>query len=37
MPAIPRYRPHHELTLLSAGFRPFFLLAGLAAAVVLPN
>lgn len=36
MAAIPRYRPHHGPPLLSAGFRLFFLLAGLAAAVEIP-
>lgn len=36
MTAIPRYRPHQGPALLSAGFRPFFLLAGLAAAVAIP-
>lgn len=36
MTAIPRYRPHTGPALLSAGFRPFFLLAGLAAASAIP-
>lgn len=36
MTAIPRYRPHQGPALLSAGFRPFFLLAGLAAAAAIP-
>ncbi|MGH7043591.1 MAG: NnrS family protein [Acetobacteraceae bacterium] len=36
MTAIPRYRPHQGPALLSAGFRPFFLLSGLAAAVAIP-
>jgi uncharacterized protein involved in response to NO len=33
---IPRYRPWSGPALLSAGFRPFFLIAGLWAAVALP-
>lgn len=33
---IPRYRKFAGATLLSQGFRPFFLLAGLWAAVILP-
>lgn len=33
---IPRYRSFSGATLLSQGFRPFFLLAGLWAAVILP-
>lgn len=36
MPPIPRYRPYRGPALLSAGFRPFFLLAGLAAAAAIP-
>ena len=36
MTVIPRYRPHQGPALLSAGFRPFFLLAGLAAAAAIP-
>src|SRR6185437_2106970 len=36
MAAIPRYRAHQGLALLSAGFRPFFLLAALWAAVAIP-
>jgi uncharacterized protein involved in response to NO len=36
MPAVPRYRPYLGPTVLSAGFRPFFLLAGLAAALAIP-
>jgi uncharacterized protein involved in response to NO len=36
MTAIPRYRPHAGPAVLSAGFRPFFLLAALWAAIVLP-
>ena len=36
MTAIPRYRPHQGPILLSAGFRPFFLAAGLAAAAAIP-
>jgi uncharacterized protein involved in response to NO len=34
--AIPRYRPHNGPTVLSAGFRPFFLLAALWAALAVP-
>ena len=34
--AIPRYRPWSGPALLSAGFRPFFLLAGLWAMLALP-
>lgn len=33
---IPRYRPWHGPAVLSAGFRPFFLLAGLWAAIAVP-
>ena len=33
---IPRYRPWSGPALLSAGFRPFFLVAGLWAAIALP-
>ncbi|HUZ64374.1 MAG TPA: NnrS family protein [Acetobacteraceae bacterium] len=36
MTAVPRYRPYQGLVLLSAGFRPFFLLSGLAAAAAIP-
>lgn len=36
MTAIPRYRQHQGPTVLSAGFRPFFLLAGLIAATAIP-
>ena len=36
MPAIPRYRAHAGPAVLSAGFRPFFLLAALWAAVAIP-
>lgn len=36
MTPIPRYRPHEGPALLSAGFRPFFVLAGFAAAVLIP-
>ncbi len=36
MNAVPRYRPFQGPTLFSAGFRPFFLLAGLAAAFAIP-
>ena len=36
MAAIPRYRPQTRLTLFSAGFRPFFLLASLWAALAVP-
>ena len=36
MNAIPRYRPHAGSPLLSIGFRPFFLLAALWAAIVVP-
>lgn len=36
MAAIPRYRPASGPTLLSAGFRPFFLLGALWAAVAIP-
>jgi uncharacterized protein involved in response to NO len=36
MAAIPRYRAHQGLALLSAGFRPFFLLAALWAALAIP-
>ena len=34
--AIPRYRPHSGPAILSAGFRPFFLLSALWAAVAIP-
>jgi len=34
--AIPRYRPHHGTALLSAGFRPFFLVAALWSALAVP-
>ena len=34
--AIPRYRPHSGPALLSAGFRPFFLLSALWAALAVP-
>ena len=34
--AIPRYRLHRGPAILSAGFRPFFLLAGIWAAVAIP-
>lgn len=36
MTAIPRYRAHTGITLLSAGFRPFFLAASIWAAVAVP-
>src|SRR5437763_1614488 len=36
MAAIPRYRPHRGPVILSAGFRPFFLLSGLWAAIAIP-
>lgn len=36
MTAIPRYRPHQGPALLSAGFRPFFLLSALWAALAVP-
>jgi uncharacterized protein involved in response to NO len=36
MTAIPRYRPHVGPAILSAGFRPFFLLAALWAALAIP-
>src|SRR3954451_24433396 len=36
MPAIPRYRSNGGLDVLSAGFRPFFLLAALWAALAVP-
>ncbi len=36
MVAIPRYRPHSGPALFSAGFRPFFLMAALWAAVAIP-
>jgi uncharacterized protein involved in response to NO len=36
MPAIPRYRSHAGPAILSAGFRPFFLLAALWAALAVP-
>jgi len=36
MVAIPRYRPHAGPAILSAGFRPFFLAAGLWAAIGIP-
>jgi uncharacterized protein involved in response to NO len=34
--AIPRYRPHRGPAILSAGFRPFFLLSGGWAAIAIP-
>jgi len=36
MAAIPRYRPRRGLALLSAGFRPFFLLAALWSCLAIP-
>lgn len=36
MAAIPRYRPQRGPALLSAGFRPFFLLAALWASLAIP-
>ncbi len=36
MSPVPRYRPHAGPTVLSAGFRPFFLLAALWSCVVVP-
>lgn len=36
MAPIPRYRPHEGNVILSAGFRPFFLLAALWACAVVP-
>jgi uncharacterized protein involved in response to NO len=36
MAAIPRYRAYQGPALLAAGFRPFFLLAGLAATAAIP-
>jgi uncharacterized protein involved in response to NO len=36
MTAIPRYRPHAGPALLSAGFRPFFLVAALWASLAVP-
>ncbi len=36
MTAIPRYRAHTGLTILSAGFRPFFLGASIWAAIAVP-
>lgn len=36
MTAIPRYRPSHGPAILSAGFRPFFLLAAAWAAAAVP-
>jgi uncharacterized protein involved in response to NO len=36
MAAIPRYRPQGGLAVLSAGFRPFFLLAALWACLAVP-
>lgn len=36
MTAIPRYRLHYGSALLSAGFRPFFLVGALAAVVEIP-
>jgi uncharacterized protein involved in response to NO len=36
MVAIPRYRPHHGPVVLSAGFRPFFLLSALWASLAIP-
>jgi uncharacterized protein involved in response to NO len=34
--AIPRYREHHGPAILSAGFRPFFLVSGVWAAIAIP-
>lgn len=36
MTAVPRYRPHAGPALLSAGFRPFFLVSALWAAIAIP-
>jgi uncharacterized protein involved in response to NO len=36
MAAIPRYRPQHGPVVLSAGFRPFFLLSALWASLAIP-
>ena len=36
MNAIPRYRPSHGLALFAAGYRPFFLLSALWAALAVP-
>ncbi len=36
MVAIPRYRAHAGTALLSAGFRPFFLLSSAWAALAVP-
>lgn len=36
MTAIPRYRPHMGPAILSAGFRPFFLVAAIWAAAAIP-
>ena len=36
MAAIPRYRDHSGLVILSAGFRPFFLAAAIWAAIAVP-
>ncbi len=36
MVAIPRYRPHPGPVILSAGFRPFFLVSAIWAAVAIP-
>jgi len=36
MAPIPRYRHHEGIVILSAGFRPFFLLAALWACAVVP-
>lgn len=36
MTAIPRYRRQRGRAILSAGFRPFFLLAGIWAAIAIP-
>lgn len=36
MNAVPRYRPHTGPAIFSAGFRPFFLLAALWAAIGIP-
>jgi uncharacterized protein involved in response to NO len=36
MTAIPRYRPHRGLAVLSAGFRPFFLGSALWSALAIP-
>ncbi len=36
MAAIPRYRPHRNLVIFAAGFRPFFLGSAVWAAVAIP-